>query len=153
MKVLIVDEDSEFAGLLKISLQFGFYAMAKQLARQGRPLTESLEVEQAGDAAQALRYLDASERRVDVIFTEIRAGGREGFDFMEACRARYRNRYGDMIVVTDRENRNEIKRGLRAGAKDCLLKPFTPQELMECVFGAEKPAETDGRACPDRETR
>jgi len=136
MRVLIVDEDVQLAHLLKLSLQFGFYEKAKHLAREGRELNDSLEVEQISDTTEALQYLADAQERVDLIFTDIHSGTMDGYAFMEACREKYRKKYGDIIVVTDRGNKTEVKRGILAGAKDYILKPFTPTEFMEHVFEA-----------------
>jgi two-component system, chemotaxis family, chemotaxis protein CheY len=146
MRVLIVDDDSELANLLKMSLQFGFYEKGKRLARSGRRLTEGLEVEHVSDTAEALKKLAAAPDRIDLIFTDIHSGSMDGYEFMEACRARHRDKYGEIIIVTERGNKEEVKRGILAGAKDYVLKPFTPQELMEHVFDAwSEPSE---RATP-----
>lgn len=136
MKVLIVDDDTELSHLLKLSLQVGFYEKAKQLARDRQELTECLEVEQFRDPQAALEYLKTTQDPIDLIFTEIDSPGMDGYAFMEICRRKYRDKYGDIIVVTARGQKQDIKRGILAGAKDYILKPFEPEELMEHLFQA-----------------
>ncbi len=136
MRVLIVDDDRELSQLLKLSLQVGFYEKAKRLAREGREVTESLEVEQFVDRAAALAHLAATPQRIDLIFTDIQTASEDGCAFLEECRSRHRDKYGAIIVLADRGHQAEIKRGLQAGAKDYLIKPFGPEELMEHVFAA-----------------
>jgi two-component system chemotaxis response regulator CheY len=136
MKVVIVDDDAELAHLLKLSLQVGFYAKAKALAREHLQLTDCLEVEQFSDAPTALQYLRNVSESVDLIFLEINAPGMDGFEFIKTCRSECSGKYGEIVVVTDRGHKQDIKEALLAGAKDYILKPFEPEELMEHVFHA-----------------
>lgn len=133
MKVIIMDEE-QMSGLLKLSLQVGVYAKAKSLAREGRPVTESLEVLQFTDSREVLQFLEAGSKRVDLIFVEICLPGLDSCAFIETCCLKYRDKYGEIIAVAGRERRKEIDRSILAGAKRYLLKPFKPEDIMEYVF-------------------
>jgi len=61
---------------------------------------------------QAMQRLAEAAEPVDLIFTDIHSSRMDGFAFMETCRERYRDKYGDIIIVTDRENKEEIQRGI-----------------------------------------
>ncbi|MCK5218725.1 response regulator [bacterium] len=143
MKVIIMDEE-KISDLLKLSLQVGFYAKAKSLAREGLPVTESLEVERFTNSQKALRFLEAGSERVDLIFVEICLPGMDSCEFIETCRLNYRDKYGEIIAVAGRERQEDIDRGMRAGAKKYLLKPFKPEDLMEYVFNNWSSRENGG---------
>lgn len=138
MRVMIVDEDQELSRLLRLSLCVGFYEKAKHLAREGKKVTESLEVAEFTDQAKALDYLAQETATVDLIFADVYSGKVEGTDFLGTCREKYREKYRDIILVMDPKYQAEIKRGLQAGAKDCILKPFKPEALLAHVFHAWK---------------
>jgi CheY-like chemotaxis protein len=137
MRVLIVDPDVELARLLKVGLQFGFYAKAKRLARARQRLAESLDVEQVADPAAALSILAAATAatRVDLIFVDLPLGRAQDHAFLRACQ-RQRDRYGEIIVITDASHEAEVGPALAAGATGHLLKPFRPEQVVEHVFEA-----------------
>jgi|GEM_PF-4831617 len=136
MKVIIVDDDLELGNLLKVALQVGFYAKAKALARNHQKLTDSLDVHLFSDQGAAFQYLEQAPDRVDLIFTEVNTLGMHDFEFIRACRNQIPEKFGEIIVVTDRDDKQDIKAALQAGAKDYILKPFEPEDLMEHVFHA-----------------
>lgn len=138
MRVMIVDEDQELSRLLRLSLCVGFYEKAKHLAREGKKITEGLEVSEFTDPAKALAHLAQETEIVDLIFADTFSGGEAASGFLETCRNQYRSKYRDIILVTDPKNQPGIRRGLLAGAKDYILKPFKPEELMAHVFQAWK---------------
>ncbi len=133
MKVIIMDEE-QISDLLKLSLQVGFYAKAKSLARKGQPVTESLEVKQFTNSQEVLRFFETNSEWVDLIFVEICLPGLDSCAFIETCRVKHRNKYGEIIAVAGREHREDIERSMLAGAKHYLLKPFKPEDLIAYVF-------------------
>ncbi len=133
MKVMIVDEDQELSDLLKKTLWMSYYAKAKAWAREdaGTPV-EGLEIEQFWNQADALRHLAAASEAVKVIFTTCPAcndGG--GADFIRACRNQYRDKYQSLILIAERGDQQYIDQGFQAGAEGCLLKPFSPEDLVQ----------------------
>ena len=136
MRVVIVDDDKELADLLKTALQLAFYEKAKQLAKGQKQITESLDVVHFGDQKEALRFLSADGNYIDLIFVEINSPGLNGFDFIHLCQERYKNHFGEVIVVTDRSEKKSVKQGLEAGATDYILKPFGPNDLKSHIFNA-----------------
>jgi CheY-like chemotaxis protein len=136
MKVLIVDDDTELSHLLKLSLQVGFYEKAKHLVREGQALTDCLEVEQFREAKGALEYLQTTSEHIDLIFSELDIPGMDGYAFLDICRKKYRDKYDDIIIVTERGHKQDVKKAIMAGASDYILKPFEPEELTEHVFQA-----------------
>ena len=80
----------------------------------------------AQDAMAAFR-----ERRPDVTLMDVRLGGTDGIDALEAIRREFPD--ARVIVLTTVEGDAEIKRALRAGAAGYVLKTAPPADLLEAV--------------------
>ncbi len=106
--VLVVDDDADVRMLLTMYLALdGFHA------------------EEAADAAEAL---DAIRRhRPDMVLLDVMMPGRDGLDLLAELR-----RAGDIpvIMVTARGEEADRVMGLRLGADDYIVKPFSPAELV-----------------------
>jgi two-component system phosphate regulon response regulator PhoB len=106
--VLVVDDDADVRMLLTMYLALdGFHA------------------EEAEDAATAL---DAIRRhRPDMVLLDVMMPGRDGLDLLAELR-----RAGDIpvIMVTARGEEADRVMGLRLGADDYIVKPFSPAELV-----------------------
>lgn len=134
MHIIIIDDDIKMADLLKTALQMAFYEKAKNLAKGQQSLTESLDVIKFNHQQQALQYLDEKKKFVDLVFLEINTPGMNEFDFIKLCQGTYQDQVGEIVVVTDRSDKQAIQRGLKAGAVDYILKPFSPNDLKIHIF-------------------
>jgi DNA-binding response OmpR family regulator len=56
-----------------------------------------------------------------------------GFDGFEVCRRIQRDRHVPVLVLTAREDEEDLVLGLRLGADDYMTKPFSPRELVARV--------------------
>ena len=115
MRVLVVDDDQD--------------------ARQstGRLLESAgWQVEQAEDAERAEQLIGAAPRsRYDLVLLDVRLPGRSGWDLLAELRSG-----GDdtpVIFVSGVGGADERVRGLRLGADDYLVKPYTRAELLARV--------------------
>ena len=107
-KVLIVDDDP---------------AVCKLLEKVMRSC--ELEPAVAVSGTQALTVLEAG--RFDLILLDVELGDIEGFDVIQAIRAR-----GDttpVIIISGRSEDYDMLYGLSLGADDYVTKPFRPQVL------------------------
>jgi DNA-binding response OmpR family regulator len=110
-QVLVVDDDPQIRGLLRLYLE-----------REGH------RVQETGDGAGALDAIAAGQPDIvllDVMLPE--------FDGLEVCR-----RVRDMsdvpiILLTARSGDSDKVIGLDLGADDYIVKPFSPRELMARV--------------------
>jgi DNA-binding response OmpR family regulator len=80
------------------------------------------EADSAGAALDAIR-----RRRPDLILLDVMMPGRSGLDLLSELR-----RAGDLpvIMVTARGEESDRVMGLRQGADDYIVKPFSPAELV-----------------------
>jgi signal transduction histidine kinase/DNA-binding response OmpR family regulator len=83
------------------------------------------------DGAQALR--EAQAARPDVIVADVMMPVCDGFELLRALRADERTRSVPVILVSARAGEEARVEGLRAGADDYLVKPFSARELIARV--------------------
>jgi two-component system response regulator MprA len=107
-RVLVVEDDTDIAGVLRRSLDKDGY-----------------EVRVAGDGETALGEADMFEP--DAVVLDL---GLPGIDGVEVCR-RLRER-GDVpiLILTARDALDDRVEGLDTGADDYLVKPFEREELL-----------------------
>jgi signal transduction histidine kinase/DNA-binding response OmpR family regulator len=84
-----------------------------------------------GDAA----LLAAIERRPDVVVSDVMMPGLDGFQLVAALRQREETRTLPVILLSARAGHEASVDGLRAGADDYLVKPFSARELMARIDG------------------
>ncbi|NIV36498.1 MAG: response regulator [Anaerolineae bacterium] len=92
---------------------------------------EGYQVLQALNGEAALSLLE--EARPDLIISDIRMPGMDGFAFCEEVRANPDFGQLPFIFLTGRDERADVRRGMGLGADDYLTKPFEPEELLSAV--------------------
>jgi len=79
-----------------------------------------------GDAALEA----AREKKYDLAIFDVKMPGMEGFELLQRTRAKSMNQATPVIMLTSMGSEQDISRGLKLGANDYVLKPFSPMELM-----------------------
>ena len=97
----------------------------------GRLLAEHWRVETAPDGLAALEA--ARARPPDLVLTDVMMPGLDGFGLLRELRADERTRNVPVIVLSARAGEEAHVEGLRAGASDYLVKPFSARELVARV--------------------
>ena len=109
MRVLIVEDDPELAGLLRDGLR-----------------------EHRIDPTLAMNFADGRERAAagdyDVLVLDVRLPGGTGFELCRALRRRHVTT--PVLMLTALDAVDDRVRGLEVGADDYLTKPFAFQELV-----------------------
>ncbi|KIC41028.1 chemotaxis protein CheY [Ruegeria sp. ANG-S4] len=109
-KVLIVDDSRLQRRILAASLKkWGF---------------EVLEADSGEDAIAI-----CSEDPPDLVLSDWVMPGMSGLEFCQAFRAMGTDRYSYFILLTSKSEKQEVARGLDAGADDFLIKPLEADEL------------------------
>jgi DNA-binding response OmpR family regulator len=102
------------------------------------------EVERAGDGPEALRLADL--HRPDLVVLDVMLPGFDGIEVMRQLHERP-GPPTPVILLTARGEENDRLVGLRHGADDYVVKPFSPAELVARVEAvlrrAAPPAEED----------
>lgn len=115
MKALVVDDDRVLADLVSFTLR-----------------REGFQVVQAGDAESALRRW--SEELPDIILLDVNLPKAGPFsDGFGVCRKIREKSDIPIILLTVREDEDDIVYGLQVGADDYILKPFSPRQLVARV--------------------
>lgn len=108
-QILLVEDDSDIAALLRLNLEDEGYAITH-----------------VADGAQAITCLE--ERLWDAAILDLMLPGVDG---LEICRRiRQQTRYLPVIIISARSSETDRIAGLENGADDYLAKPFSVQELI-----------------------
>lgn len=108
MKALVVDDDRTLADLIAFTLR-----------------REGFQIVQAYDGEAALRRWQEEEPAL--IILDVNLPKMDGF---AVCRHIRRQSDTPIILLTVREEEDDIVRGLELGADDYILKPFSPRQLV-----------------------
>jgi signal transduction histidine kinase len=92
---------------------------------------EQYKVLQAPNGQAALALLE--DDRPDLIISDIRMPGMDGFELCERVRANPDFAQLPFIFLTGRDERADMRRGMGLGADDYLTKPFDPEDLLTAV--------------------
>jgi len=108
--ILVVDDEPTIAEVV-----------SRYLVRAG------YEVRSVSDGVAALEAVD--ERRPDLVVLDLMLPGIDGLEVMRRIRDRDRDRIA-IILLTARGEETDRVVGLRLGADDYVVKPFSPLELV-----------------------
>ena len=112
MKALVVDDDRTLADLLAFTLR-----------------RDGFEVILAFDAVEAVEKFN--ETMVDVIILDVNMPGKPGLaSGFDVCRRMRQSSDVPIILLTVRDDEEDVVHGLNAGADDYVLKPFSPRQLI-----------------------
>jgi two-component system, OmpR family, alkaline phosphatase synthesis response regulator PhoP len=126
MRVLVVEDESDIAGLVKHTLERGGDTV--------------VEIASSGD--QALKM--ASEQQLDLIILDLNLPVLGGLEVCRLLRTRPATVKTPIIMLTARTTESDRVVGLDAGADDYVTKPFSPRELaarVRAVMRRGKPEE------------
>src|SRR5260370_40222900 len=108
MKVFGVEEGPDLLDLLDYARRRGGYTAPP-----------------AGDGPQALRRYEAE--RPDLVLLDVNLPKLNGF---EVCRRLRHAAATPIILLTARDEEEDVLRGLQLGADDYVTKPFSPKQLL-----------------------
>ena len=120
MKVLIADDNA----MSRLTLK-------SQLRRWGYDVVEAVD----GDAAWAILSMPDTPR---LVILDWMMPGLDGIELCKRIRAQSQEPYLYAILLTGREEREDVVAGLEAGADDYVTKPFDAQELRVRLRAGER---------------
>jgi two-component system chemotaxis response regulator CheY len=91
------------------------------------------EVITAVDGGDALEKLYASSQKITMVITDINMPNMDGYTLIERLRDDPENEELPILIVSTEEEIGDKTRGFDAGADAYMVKPTTPQALVEHV--------------------
>ncbi|MDH6633306.1 UNVERIFIED_ORG: DNA-binding response OmpR family regulator [Lelliottia amnigena] len=123
--ILLVEDDSDIASLLRLNLEDEGYAITHE-----------------ADGARALQLLDRTHW--DAVILDLMLPNVDG---LEICRRiRQLTRYLPIIIISARSSETDRITGLETGADDYLAKPFSVQELIARIKALFRRQQAMGQA-------
>ena len=112
-RILIVDDDLLLVKLLQHKLSSNGY-----------------ETVVAHNGADALRSLAANKAKFDLIVLDAMMPEVDGFEVLRKLGSSPVTKSIPVVMLTARRREQDVVNGLSLGARDYLVKPFMPDELM-----------------------
>lgn len=112
--VLIVDDSTSMRQLVSFTLKDAGY-----------------NVIEASDGRDALNKINGS--KISLVITDLNMPGMDGISFIKALRNQPNFRFTPIIMLTTESQEAKKAEGRRAGASGWIVKPFTPEQLIEIV--------------------
>ena len=124
--VLIVDDEAAIRDMVRMALEF-----------------EDFTVSDASNAHQAAKILARED--IDLILLDWMMPGVSGIDFAGKIR-REGNHHVGIIMLTAKDNEDDLIRGLDVGADDYIKKPFSTKELVSRMNAVLRRLSSDNEA-------
>jgi len=109
--IIIVDDDEDISKIL-----------CHRLTKAGYDVTVAL------DGEQGLKI--ATRRPPALILLDVMLPGKSGFEVLSRLRQNHSTSKVPVILLTSRNQEEDVLQGLTAGANDYLTKPFSIPELL-----------------------
>ena len=113
--ILVIDSKDDIRSFISMALSnFGFV------------------ISQAHDGETALHLI--AEDAPDLIICDVSLPGMDGYEILSAVRASSATAAVPFILMTGLVSANGFRRAMIAGADDYLVKPFSPDDLVDSVM-------------------
>lgn len=114
-KILIAEDDNDIRELIVLTLQFNGF-----------------EVDSAEDGQAAVDQVKANPN-YDIILMDVRMPRMTGYQACEALKGDDETKAIPVVFLSAKGQEKEIQTGLNAGASDYVLKPFSPDDLINTI--------------------
>ena len=92
---------------------------------------EGFDVSEAGDGLEALTCVAAAPQGFDLLLVDWNMPNMDGLSFVK--RLREKDKITPVIMVTTEAEKTRIIEAIKAGVNNYVIKPFTPDSLLERV--------------------
>jgi two-component system chemotaxis response regulator CheY len=113
-KVLVVDDSASMRQLVSYTIK-----------------TAGHEVVVAENGKEALGKLDTE--KVDMIITDLNMPEMDGIELIKNLRCRQEYKFAPIIMLTTQSQETKKQEGRQAGASGWIVKPFSPEQLLDVV--------------------
>jgi two-component system chemotaxis response regulator CheY len=112
--VLLVDDSQAMRTFVEAALEHG-----------------GIEVEAASGGAEALRLMP--QQAFDLLITDINMPDINGLELIRFARQHERYRDKPVLIISTEGSERDVQRAMELGASEYLVKPFTPEQLLDVV--------------------
>jgi len=91
------------------------------------------EVELAADGEDALKKLDGSVERYNLLITDLNMPKLDGIGLIRAVRSNPGYRFTPILMLTTESQAEKKEEGKKAGATGWIVKPFQPEQLIAVI--------------------
>ena len=95
-------------------------------------LGKDYQVVTVNSGSRALRYLE--KEKPDLILLDIRMVPKDGFETLREIRAMEDRADIPVVMLTGLEDKRYVMEGIKLGICDYILKPFTPDDLLDRIY-------------------
>jgi two-component system, OmpR family, phosphate regulon response regulator PhoB len=114
-KILIVDDNNEIRELVSATLE-----------------VEKYKVLEAADGTKAISL--ARREKPDIVIMDVSLpGGIDGIEATKIIKHDPSTRHCTVLILTGTDDKKLKEKGLKAGASDFFVKPFSPLELLDKI--------------------
>ncbi|MBK8573900.1 MAG: response regulator [Geothrix sp.] len=89
------------------------------------------DVLEAGDGVEALEV--ATGKKLDLIITDVNMPRMDGITLVQRLRALPQFKFTPILVLTTESDASMKQKGKEAGATGWIVKPFSPEKLLDVV--------------------
>ncbi|MFC1769991.1 response regulator [Nitrospirota bacterium] len=112
--ILIVDDSASMRQLVSFALEDAGY-----------------NVVQAVDGQDAMGKAESAN--VDMVITDLNMPNMDGIELIRGLRAKAKYKYTPIVMLTTESQNEKKSEGREAGASGWIVKPFTPEQLIEVI--------------------
>lgn len=112
--VLIVDDSASMRQLVSFTLRDAGY-----------------DVIDAVNGKDAMNRLNGT--RIDIIITDLNMPEMDGIEFIKQMRNKPGYKFTPIVMLTTESQESKKQEGRQAGASGWIVKPFTPEQLIDVV--------------------
>ena len=91
----------------------------------------NFEVVEAGDGVEALEV--AKGKKLSLVITDVNMPRMDGITLVQRLRALPEFKFTPILVLTTESDASMKQKGKEAGATGWIVKPFSPEKLLEVV--------------------
>lgn len=123
MKILVVDDSRTMRRIIGTALKGMGYSAASIL--------------EASDGVEALAVLREADYAVDIILVDWNMPNMDGLALLKQLQAVDRLKDIPVIMVTGEAQKDRVLEAIQAGARNYIVKPFTPETLRQKILTIE----------------
>lgn len=113
-KILIAEDERDIRDLITFTLKFA-----------GHEVVPTSNGEEA--------YLTAQQTMPDLILLDVRMPRMTGYEACQQIKANAATQHIPVVFLSAKGQESEVQTGIEAGAEEYILKPFSPDQLIERV--------------------